>query len=164
MLQVFETKRMLFRPFVWDDLDDLYKLYSSKKVMRYVSVPRTYEETRQRLAKHINDRKTFGFGLLAAIWKLDNSFIGRCGLDPVIYSGEVQGDLAWMFLPEHWGKGLATEFGQQMIEIGFCDLGLKRIFATAHRDNLASIRVMEKLSMTYVSRQEQRLEYEIILQ
>ena len=162
MLEAFETVRMLIRPFEFVDLRDLHDLYSSQEVMRYVTSPRTLEETKNRLNKHIADRKRYGFGLFATLLKSDGSFIGRCGLDPVDKNGELQGDIAWMFGPKHWGNGLATEFGHKMIEVGFTELCLPRIFATAHRDNIASIRVMEKLKMKYVGCENEAVEYEIL--
>ena len=160
MLQPFETKRLLLRPFKWTDLADLHRLYSSKEVMRYVIDPRDLRGSRERLEKHSADRETYGFGLFAAILKAKDMFIGRCGLDPVIKDGELQGDLAWMFFPDYWGRGLATEFGRKMIDIAFSRLGLSRVFATAHVNNIASIRVMEKLGMGYAGSKAGRVEYE----
>lgn len=131
--------------------------------MRYVTGrPRTWEQSERRLRKHMADRERYGFGLCAAILKSSHAFIGRCGLDPTEQNRTLQGDVGWMFMPEFWGQGLATEFGREMIRVGFEELALRRIFATAHRDNAASIRVMEKLSMTYVGSENGRVEFELI--
>lgn len=162
MLEAFETARMLIRPFDFEDLRDLHDLYSSQEVMRYVTSPRALEETKNRLNKHIEDRERCGFGLFATLLKSDGSLIGRCGLDPIDKNRELQGDIAWMFAPKYWGNGLATEFGSKMIEVGFTELCLPRIFAIAHRDNIASIRVMEKLKMKYVGCKNERVEYEVL--
>lgn len=48
-------------------------------------------------------------------------------------------------------RGLATEVGVALIRFGLEDLGLRRLFATAHLRNVASIRVMEKLGMKRIT-------------
>jgi len=160
MLSAFETDRLLLRPFKDDDLPELARLYSSSAVMRFVAPVRDLEQTRVRLRKHQRDLKTYGFGLFAAVEKSTSSLIGRCGLDPEEIDNELQGELAWMFFPEFWGKGLATEFGARMLEVGFGQLSLRRIFAHAHPENEASIKVMQKIGMQYVGRSNDEVEYE----
>ena len=87
--------------------------------------------------------------------------IGRCGLEPKLGDEGIEGDLAWMFQPEYWELGLATEFARAMIPAGFGELGLKRIFASAQHQNAASIRVMQKLGMQRVRHDERGVEYEL---
>ena len=162
MLEAFETDRLILRPFEKSDLDKLYDLYSSEAVMKYVAPPRNREETAKRLAKHLNDREVHGFGLFAAILKIDGTFIGRCGLDPVFVDDKLEGELAWMFFPECWNNGYATEFGERMIDIGINEIGLRRVFARAKSGNLASISVMEKIGMSYVGLSDGKIEYETV--
>ena len=161
-MEPFETKRLLLRPLELTDLDDLHNLYSRLRVMKYITgSARSYQKTSERLKHHIADHQQYGFGLCAAILKETSAMIGRCGLEPVEEDHGMEGDLAWMFLPEYWGQGLATEFGEAQIEYGFGQLGLVRIFATANKNNSASIRVMEKLGMTLAEASDRRVEYEI---
>ena len=162
MLGAFETDRLLLRPFLDDDLLDLARLYSSPVVMEFVAPTRDLDQTKVRMKKHIADLESHGFGLLAAIDKSSDKLIGRCGLDPEFVNGELQGELAWMFFPEYWGKGLATEFGVKMLEVGFDELSLRRIFAHAKLNNGASVRVMNKIGMKYVGRNDDELEYEVV--
>src|SRR4029077_10272973 len=58
-----------------------------------------------------------------------------------------QGDLGYAVHPDHWGKGIATEALRRILEFGFEDLLLERIWATADVRNVASWRVMEKAGM-----------------
>jgi RimJ/RimL family protein N-acetyltransferase len=162
MLCTFETERLLFRPFEQDDLEELCRLYSDAEVMKFVAPVRDIEQTRLRLKKHIRDRYKYGFGLFAAILKSSGVFVGRCGLDPEIIDGELQGEIAWMFSPEYWGNGFATEFGVKMVELGFGELSLSRIFAHAKQKNVVSINVMKKIGMLYVGCIADEVEYEIL--
>lgn len=130
--------------------------------MRYVAPTRTMDESKARMQKHEDDRQQYGFGLLATELKDTGAFVGRCGLDPLVVGEEVHGELAWMFFPEYWRNGFATEFGTKMIEIGLSELGLRRIVAHAKHDNVGSIRVMEKIGMTFVKQDEEGVEYEVL--
>jgi ribosomal-protein-alanine N-acetyltransferase len=161
-VDTIETERLFLRPLQLGDLDDLFSLYGDPELMKYITgQPRDYQETYTRLKAHITDHQAYGFGLCAAILKSSGEIIGRCGLEPVESSNILQGDLAWMFKQEYWGQGLATEFGQAMIAYGFAHLPIQRIFATADHANLASIKVMKKLGMTFVRSDQRGVEYEL---
>lgn len=162
MLCAFETDRLLLRPFETGDLPDLARLYSSPVAMQYVAPTRDIEQSRIRMEKHNRDLETHGFGLFAAIEKSSGALIGRCGLDPDWARGELQGELAWMFFPEYWGKGLATEFGTKMLEVGFAQLTIRRMVARANPENTASIKVMQKIGMKLVEFIDGEVEYEAV--
>jgi ribosomal-protein-alanine N-acetyltransferase len=162
-MDILETERLLLRPLVMEDLDDLYELYRDPEIMRYITgQPRSYEVTRQRLLSHLVDHERYGFGFCAAIFKANGEMIGRCGLEPVEYPTGLEGDMAWMFKRAYWGQGLATEFGRVMVAYGFEHLPLIRIFATADHQNIASIRVMQKLGMRFVRSDSRGVEYELL--
>ncbi len=157
-----ETPRLLLRPLTIDDLDELHQLYGDKRVMEFVTgTPRTREESKQRLAAHLQQHEQFGFGLCAAITKSDNQMIGRCGLEPRTEAKGLVGELAWMFTPEMWAQGFGAEVGFELVAFGLKVLGLQRVYATADHRNLASIAIMKKLGMSQVSEDERGVEYEI---
>ena len=58
-----------------------------------------------------------------------------------------QGDLGYAVHPDHWGKGYATGALRRILEFGFENLSLERIWATADARNIASWRAMEKAGM-----------------
>ena len=162
-MEPFETERLLLRPLCMSDLPELFELYSKPELMRYVTgEPRSFEVTKERLICHIADHDRYGFGLCAAILKANFEMIGRCGLEPVERETGMEGDIAWMFKKDYWGRGLATEFARAMIIYGFEKLDLTRIFARADHPNVASIRVMQKVGMRFVRSTSQEVEYEMI--
>lgn len=158
----FETDRLFFRPLTWADLDNLHDLYLRSDIMKYISGrPCTFSQTKNLLASHIADHTQSGFGLCATILKLNKCMIGRCGLIPISRDSCLEGDIAWMFHKIYWNQGLATEFASKMFQIGFEQLNLKRIQATAASLNHASIRVMQKVGMQFVKEDDSGVEYEI---
>lgn len=54
----------------------------------------------------------------------------------------------WIGVP-HWGKGYATEAGRKVVDFGFRELGLERIWAGHFGHNEASGRVQRKIGLRY---------------
>jgi RimJ/RimL family protein N-acetyltransferase len=71
--------------------------------------------------------------------------IGFCGLKYLEDLNAV--DVGYRFLPEYWGRGLATEACLASVTFGFEVLKLDRIIGLVLPDNVASIRVLEKVGM-----------------
>ena len=76
--------------------------------------------------------------------KQDSVLIGFFGFGDEI-PPEVQ--MGWRFIPEYWGRGLATEAATAMMQYGFDRFHFTRLVAVAQPANLRSIRLMEKLGM-----------------
>jgi RimJ/RimL family protein N-acetyltransferase len=57
--------------------------------------------------------------------------------------------LGYALAPEVWGKGFATEAAQAAIETGFTLTGAIELLATAHIENPASRRVLEKCGFVH---------------
>ena len=72
--------------------------------------------------------------------------MGVGGID-VLSLPSRRGSIGYCIHPDHWGRGLAAEAANIMIEFGFGKLGLHRIEASTHPENLASRRVLEKNGM-----------------
>lgn len=72
--------------------------------------------------------------------------IGNCGIRLGV-AGADHADLGYEINPVHWGKGYATEAARAMLDFGFRELGVQRIWAWCNAENRASSRVLEKLGM-----------------
>lgn len=146
-----ESLRLLFRDHQENDLELFCKMESDSEY-RFPQIvhPRTELERSFRETWLIPKP----MGLLATILKSNKQYIGRCGLYPhrnendEIIPGEA--NIAFYFDRPNWNQGLATEAGQAFIDYGFNNLGLSRIEAGMNANNLASIRVVQKLGFTWV--------------
>ena len=58
-----------------------------------------------------------------------------------------QGEIGFMFHPDHHGQGYAAEAGRAVLELGFETYGLHRIFGSCNARNTSSARLMERLGM-----------------
>ncbi len=141
-----ETERLLHRAFTVADAEAFLALNGDPEVMRLTGEPplRSLEEARAAILGY-PDFDERGYGRWACVLKETGRIVGFCGLK---YLSELDAvDLGYRFLPDHWGRGLATEAGRASLGFGFEVLGLDRIIALVLPENLASIRVLEKLGM-----------------
>lgn len=75
----------------------------------------------------------------------EQKLIGFCGLKYLQDLDVV--DVGYRLLPEYWGRGLATEAVLASVEYGFDVLDLDHIIALVLPENVASIRILEKIGM-----------------
>jgi RimJ/RimL family protein N-acetyltransferase len=55
--------------------------------------------------------------------------------------------------PAYWHRGLATEASSAILKYGFDELSFKRIEASTDAGNQTSVRVMQRLGMTFWKRE-----------
>jgi RimJ/RimL family protein N-acetyltransferase len=88
----------------------------------------------------------YGFGLWHVALR-DGAPVGMCGLLKRDNLPDV--DLGYAFLPQFWGQGFAHEAAAATLRHGAQKFGLTRVVAVVSADNAGSIRVLEKLGMTF---------------
>jgi len=142
------TERLVLRALTVEDAPDFFALNSNLDVMRYTGEPplESLDEARDAIANY-PDFETVGYGRWACVLKAEQRVIGFCGLKYLDDLKET--DVGYRFLPEYWGKGLATEACQASVDFGFDVLRLNRIIGLILPDNIASQRVLEKVGMRY---------------
>ncbi len=82
---------------------------------------------------------------------VDDQLIGT-GRISIVNSQYRRGDIGYVLHPDWWSQGFGTEVAGLLRDFGFDRLGLRRIEATAHPDNVGSQRVLEKIGMRYEGR------------
>jgi ribosomal-protein-alanine N-acetyltransferase len=146
---MIETKRLIFRKFVDDDLPLLIEQRSDPDVNRYLGGPKRQnaEALAIRMKFYMDCYERFGAGMCPMIWKETGEIIGTAGLQPLEDTGEIE--VGYSIIKKYWGLGIGTEAAQGWMEYGFNKMGLERIVAVAVVGNTASRRIMEKLGMKF---------------
>ncbi len=147
---IFETERLFLRRFTETDTGLLLYLNSDPEVLKYLHEPVVKDETHavEILRTIILPQYEKDLGRWAIHTKEKNEFIGWCGLK---YRPEINEiDLGYRFVKTAWGKGYATEAAGATLDHGFKKLRLPLITGRAHIDNIASIKVLEKIGMQYI--------------
>ncbi len=148
---ILETERLVLRSWELSDLHAAFALWSHPEVMKFVGTnlpQQNLQQTRSWLEWTIAYEKKNGFCRWAVDEKATDKLIGSCGF--VYQDQEREVDLGYYILPEHWGRGYATEIASACIKFGIDGLGLQDIAATADTRHLASKRVLEKLGFEFV--------------
>ena len=144
------TARLALRPFAAEDLDALHAIQSREDVTRFLYWgPRTREQVAETLETRAGQTAILaeGDGLVLAVERRGSgALIGSVNL--VWVSAEHrQGEIGFVFHPDHQGQGFAGEAAAELLRLGFDGLGLHRIVGRCDARNAASARLMERLGM-----------------
>lgn len=147
---ILQTPRLILRQFTQADAPLVLSLNSDPEVLKYLHEPilETAEQAEKILQDIILPQYKNNLGRWAIHTKGDMEFIGWCGLKYRPELDEI--DLGYRLMQKAWGKGFATEAAQQTLNHGLHNLQLKLITGRAHIENLASIKVLEKIGMNYI--------------
>lgn len=148
MKQILETNRLILRELCPDDAEAFYSLNLNPNVLKYTGDTAFKDrEDARRFLENYQDYRLNGYGRWAVIHKETNACLGWCGLK---YGGmENETDIGFRFFEEEWNKGYATESVIACINYGLNELKLKRIIGRAMKENMGSIKVLEKAGLKY---------------
>ncbi|GIP42246.1 N-acetyltransferase [Paenibacillus sp. J45TS6] len=150
MQPTFVTERLILRPLQLADAPFIQKLAGEKDIASTtLSIPHPYPDGAAEsfiAATHERYSKNLG-STFALISKETNELLGCAGMH--IVSDYNRAELAYWIGKPYWGHGYATEAVQRMMEYGFDELKLNRIWAAALARNPASSAVMQKNGMKY---------------
>lgn len=138
-----ETSRLVIRSFVKDDIPSYHQIVSDPRVTRLLrsSSPHSLEEAAQYIEATMKEEAPTGIGRYAVEDKHSGKLIGFCGFAQF----EEDIDFGWRYGYEHWGKGYGTEAALAVLDFGLNKLGLTSIVAGTAVENVASLRIIEKL-------------------
>jgi ribosomal-protein-alanine N-acetyltransferase len=143
-----ETLRLAMRDFVAGDSDDLLRLNSDPRVMRYIGDgepvgAQRHADIMRRVLGYPKLYPDLGFWYTTR--RDTGEFIGWFTLKYCGKSADIE--TGYMLLPEAWGQGYATEGATAMVRYGLDDLGLHRVIGVTHPDNIASQKVLRKAGL-----------------
>jgi RimJ/RimL family protein N-acetyltransferase len=146
---LLETPRLLIRKKVLSDAPFFFELNSDPLVTRYTgdTAFKNIQEAEEIVQYVISQYDQYGYGRWLMIDKETKNPIGWCGLKYLEESGET--DLGYRLVQKYWKKGFATEASMACLAYGFNVLNLERIIGRSVKENMDSIRVLQKTGMTF---------------
>jgi RimJ/RimL family protein N-acetyltransferase len=150
ILPELETARLSLRRLQFDDAPFLVKLLNEPSFIENIGDRgvRSIEDAHRYLREGpMAMYEKFGFGLWHASRKEDGVAVGMCGLLKRDILPDV--DVGYAFLPEFWGQGFAYEAAAAALRHGAEKFGLTRVIGVVSEGNAGSIRVLEKLGMSF---------------
>ncbi len=149
-MRVLETDRLILRWICADDAPFILELLNDPSWLRFIGDRgvRTTDATREYILKGpVAMVERLGFGLYLTERKSDSAPLGICGL--IKRDGLDDVDIGFAFLPQFTGMGYATEAATATMAYGKNTFGLKRIVGITSRDNVTSIKLLEKIGLKF---------------
>ena len=148
-IKVLETNRLYLRRMTLEDAENAYLLNLDPEVIQYTG-DASFEsiESAQTFLANYNHYEKYDFGRWAVINKESDAFLGWCGLKFTPELNEY--DIGFRFFKKYWNKGYATEAARACVDLGFNHYNLTTIVGRARKENIGSIRVLEKIGLTYL--------------
>ena len=145
-----KTARLLLRRFLLEDFDAVYLIYGSDpEVNKFISFApcKTKESTTSFVQMHIEkydaDSDFYGWAVT-----LHGEVIGSVGLFNVDNSSDAC-EVGASLGSKWWGQGFITEAVKALITFAFDEIGIHRVYASHHKDNIGSGRVLVKNGMKF---------------
>ena len=148
---VIRTPRLDLRPLRAGDLDVLAALYADPTTMQYLGggETATREETAQWLLDAIAAHERRGYGMVAFERRDDGVVVGRGGYKWWQVEGKDHLEIGWLVDPSCRRSGYATEAGAGLRDHAFDVLDQDHVISVIRAENVASIRVAEKVGERY---------------
>ncbi len=142
------TERLLLRPFLTSDAEDVYDYARDPEFGRYV-LPMPEGTYTPADAQSLVDSGLSADWDRHPIWAIE--YAGRVigSINVRVESTHRRASIGYGIGRVHWGNGLTTEAARAVVQWTFDTFDVDRVFATADARNLASRRVMEKLGMQH---------------
>jgi RimJ/RimL family protein N-acetyltransferase len=150
-MHTLSTARLELRSWEESFEDDLFRLSSDERMMRFIGDGRPWSRERaaERHQACLRHWEQYGFGWRGIFDR--GGFVGVAALNrlgtkvPGIEEDAIE--IGWWVAPESWGRGLATETALALRDDAFGGLGAQRLAARYQPGNQASGRIMTKIGM-----------------
>jgi RimJ/RimL family protein N-acetyltransferase len=155
-----ETERLILRVPELGDADGYAGIWGDPEVMRFLggqAVPP--ENVPKGIERMLGHWERHGIGLFSLVRKEDERLVGRVGYllwDTARWvnamheqlTGDLELEIGWTIGREFWKLGYATEAAAACRDYAFGELRRDRVISLIAPENIASIRVAEKIGET----------------
>jgi RimJ/RimL family protein N-acetyltransferase len=140
-----ETNRLVIEPLTGMHAEHLFGPMQSPSIYEWISSvpPKTFESLKdwwKALENRLDPEETEAWLNWAVRRKSDNIYVGK--LDAVVNAEHIATNVSYLFFPEYWGNGYASEAVLALTN-HFASCGVAKMVATVTEGNRASYRVLE---------------------
>ncbi len=133
----------ILRPWTNSDLDSLVKFANNAKIAKFMTNqfkhPYTIENGKAFIAFALQGNPTHIFAI-----EINGEAAGGIGLHPQNDIQSKNAELGYWLAEPYWGNGIITKAINQMVEYGFNNFDINRIFARPFGTNVGSKKALEK--------------------
>jgi RimJ/RimL family protein N-acetyltransferase len=148
-LPTIRTDRLELGWFDQDDAAELERLAGAPEVAdTTLTIPHPYQrEDAERFLAWQRESAKQGHELVFALHQLADGRLVGCASLREIDREHLQAELGYWIGVPYWNQGFATEAARALVQLGFEQLGLNRIYAHHMARNRPSGRVLERIGM-----------------
>ena len=153
-----ETGRMILRSMELEDFEQYAAAWANSEMTAFIGGnPRDRQTSWGKFLQGVGLWNLFGYGYWSFIDRESGAFLGNGGLARFERGvDELEGfpEAGWAFVPSAWGKGLATEAMTAILEWADANRTATEIRCIIDPENVASVRVAEKLGFVFLANSE----------
>ncbi|MFM2486958.1 GNAT family N-acetyltransferase [Celerinatantimonas yamalensis] len=140
-----DSKFLSYKKISIDELPHLFGIMKNSQYMRYSVDLNTYEKCLRYVRNFSSQWDTLGYGCWSITEKSTGSIIGWGGI--VIDEDDPKWgpELVYYIAPEKSGCGYASELAEFSMNYAATVIGLNKVVAFAHPENIASNRILVKV-------------------
>lgn len=142
-IPTIETERLILRAWREEDLDVFVDFWADAEETKYVGGPNERWQVWRGMAGNNGAWSLRGCGMSAVELKETGELVGDAGLH--YPEGWPEREAGWIILPEHRGKGYATEAAICALKFAYQNLGWQTAISLIDEGNVASENVAKKL-------------------
>ena len=142
-----ETESLLLRPMAGRHLSQILDIWTQPEIRRHLWGDKVISEERVAL-EIVRSEESFrssGFGQWAVRRRKKRRVIGSCGLLRVPHTEQLE--LVYCIDSAQRNNGYATQAARAVLALAFDELQLPLIHGRCARENIPSLRVLEKIGM-----------------
>lgn len=152
MSQILETDRLILKPRTMGDLRQCVEMDIDPEVTKYI--PGIWDGSCQHIA-FLEEKIQKSYPLGLGYWSIfpkdnPNDFLGWVHLLPLKEDKRTV-EIGWRLKRVAWAEGYATEAARTMLTYVFETIGIERVVAYTHVDNIRSKKVIERLRFRHVT-------------
>lgn len=151
-----KTKRLKLRCFTLGDAEKIYHNWGTDvEVNKYMSwkLHETIEDSKIQLEKIIENYARDDYYRWAIVLSDSDELIGSIWANFIDEPACV--NIAFLLSKKFWGQGYTTEAFREILKFFFEEIGVNRVEAMYHPDNIGSGNVLKKCGMKYEGRYRQ---------
>lgn len=156
-----ETERLVLRKPEPGDRDGYAEIWGDPEVVRFLGGrTQSPEEAAKGIERMLKQWERHGVGLFSVLRKEDERLVGRVGY--LLWNSErwvnamheeldepLELEIGWVIARASWNEGFATEAALACRDHALGPLGRDRVISLIAPENVASIRVAEKIGERY---------------
>ncbi|AKF86331.1 hypothetical protein MFUL124B02_24905 [Myxococcus fulvus 124B02] len=149
-MKVVETERLVLRRVTHEDAAFILGMLNEPAWLRFIGDRgvRTLEGAHDYITNvPLTQYAQLGYGLYLVEGRQDGVPMGLCGL--LKRDSLEHPDIGFAFKPAYWSQGYAREAAEAVLRHAREDHGIARVAAIVSKDNVSSIKLLEKMGLRF---------------